>query len=134
MFRPNIGAVNVRGLHVSGPKIVSQLATRFLAIIAAAFLFNTSSATAQSGGYQFNDSHFHLTNYIQEGTNIHDFLNIMGARVGRVALFGIPLQQQWSYRVDADNGPTYYLNSDAQLYYYSFTVVLIALAYKSKVL
>ena len=34
--------------------------------------------TTQSNEYILNDSHFHLTNYIQEGTNIHDFLKIMG--------------------------------------------------------
>ena len=55
----------------------------------------------------------------------------MGDKVGRVALFGIPLQQQWSYRVDGDRAPTYYLNSDAPLYYYSFTDASIAMAYKS---
>src|SRR4051794_10849003 len=105
--------------------------TRLVAVIAATFLFSTQHLEAQLGSYEFNDSHFHLTNYIQEGTSIHDFLNIMGARVGRVALFGIPLQQQWSYRVDAEKGPTYYLNSDAPLYYYSFTDAWIATAYKS---
>jgi hypothetical protein len=46
-------------------------------------------------------------------------------------LFGIPLQQQWSYRDDGDRAPTYYLNSDAPLYYYSFTDAWIAMAYKS---
>jgi len=91
----------------------------------------TLSARAQTGTYELNDSHFHLTNYIQEGTDIHDFLNIMGNKVGRVALFGIPLQQQWSYRVDGDHAPTYYLNTDAPLYYYSFTDAWIAMAYKS---
>jgi Amidohydrolase len=85
---------------------------------------------AQTGDIEFNDSHLHLTNYIQEGTNIHDFMKIISNRVGRVALFGIPLQQQWSYRVDANNAPTYYLNSDAELYYYSFTDAFIAMAYK----
>jgi hypothetical protein len=78
-----------------------------------------------------NDAHFHLTNYIQEGTDIHDFLKIMGTKVGRVAIFGIPLQQQWSYRVDGERAPTYYLNTDAPLYYYSFTDAWIAMAYKS---
>ncbi len=89
------------------------------------------SAAPQSDGYLFNDSHFHLTNYIQEGTDIRDLLKVMGTKVGRVALFGIPLQQEWSYRVDGDNAPTYYLNSDAPLYYYSFTDAYIAMAYKS---
>src|SRR5262249_20091491 len=86
---------------------------------------------AQATQYEFNDCHFHLTNYIQEGTNIHKFLGIMGTTAGRVAIFGIPLQQQWSYRVDADKAPTYYLNTDAPLYYYSFTDASIAMAYKS---
>jgi predicted TIM-barrel fold metal-dependent hydrolase len=81
--------------------------------------------------YEVNDTHFHLTNYVQEGTNIHDFVKIMGAKVGRVALFGIPLQQQWSYGNTGDFAPTYYLQTDAPLYYYSFTDAFIATAYKS---
>src|SRR4026209_370188 len=89
-------------------------------------------AAAQSrDSYEVNDTHFHLTNYIQEGIDIHDLLKVMGDKAGRVALFGIPLQQQWSYRVDENRGPTYYLNSDAPLYYYSFTDAWIATAYKS---
>src|SRR6186997_2437330 len=96
------------------------------------FLFsNNGFSQGSKDSVLLNDSHFHLTNYIQEGTDIHDFLKIMGNKVGRVALFGIPLQQQWSWRVDGDRGPTYYLNSDAPLYYYSFTDASIATAYKS---
>lgn len=88
-------------------------------------------SSAQSSGYLFNDSHFHLTNYIQEGIDIRDFVKIMGDKAGRVALFGIPLQQQWSSRIDGDRAPTYYLQSDAPLYYYSFTDAWIATAYRS---
>jgi len=87
--------------------------------------------SSQAQSYDFNDSHFHLTNYIQEGTDIHEFLKIMGNKAGRVGLFGIPLQQQWSYRSDGDRAPTYYLGSDAPLYYYSFTDAWIAMAYRS---
>ncbi len=89
------------------------------------------SVHAQTPNYELNDDHFHLTNYIQEGTPISDFIKIMGDKVGRVAIFGIPLQQQWSYRSDGDRAPTYYLNTDAPLYYYSFTDAWIAMAYKS---
>jgi predicted TIM-barrel fold metal-dependent hydrolase len=78
-----------------------------------------------------NDGHLHLTNYVQEGTDIHSFLNMMGTKVGRVALFGIPLQQEWSYPNSGDFAPTYYLQSDAPLYYYSFTDAYIAMAYRS---
>jgi predicted TIM-barrel fold metal-dependent hydrolase len=103
-----------------------------LLIGAAAITFATLSIRAQQGnGYEVNDTHFHLTNYIQEGTDIHDFLKIMGTRVGRVALFGIPLQQQWSYGNTGDFAPTYYLQTDAPLYYYSFTDASIAMAYRS---
>lgn len=46
---------------------------------------------ASAAEHQLNDTHFQLTNYIQEGTDIRKFLDIMGTRLGRVALFGIPL-------------------------------------------
>jgi len=81
--------------------------------------------------YQLNDSHFHLTNYVQKGIDIRAFLGIMGDHVGRVAIFGIPLQQQWSYRNDGTDAPEYYLSSDSPLYYYSFTDAHIAMEYRS---
>jgi predicted TIM-barrel fold metal-dependent hydrolase len=89
-------------------------------------------ATPQSKEtYEFNDAHVHLTNNIQEGPSIRELLEMMGRTVGRAAVFGIPLQQQWSYAVDKDRAPTYYLHSDAPLYYYSFVDARIAMAYKS---
>lgn len=90
---------------------------------------NSQKPSADS--FLLNDSHFHLTNYVQEGTDIHDFLKIMGNKVGRVALFGIPLQQLWSYSNSGDYAPTYYLASDDPLYYYSFTDAVIAMTYRS---
>jgi len=102
-----------------------------IALSAVISLVQTSAVHAQTSGYEFNDSHLHLTNYVQEGTDINSFLVLMGNTVGRVAIFGIPLQQQWSFRVDGNDAPTYYLNSDAPLYYYSFTDAWIATAYKS---
>jgi predicted TIM-barrel fold metal-dependent hydrolase len=81
--------------------------------------------------YELNDSHLHLTNYVQKGTDIHEFLKVMGDKVGRVAIFGIPLQQTWSYGNTGEFAPTYYLQTDAPLYYYSFTDAYIAMAYKS---
>jgi Amidohydrolase len=80
---------------------------------------------------QFYDSHFHLTNYIQEGITAKQFLQLMGTRVGRSTLFGIPLQQHWSHANSGDFAPTYYLHSDAPLYYYSFTDAWIATQYRS---
>ncbi len=79
----------------------------------------------------FYDSHLHLTNYIQEGLDIHEFIKIMGGKVGRSTVFGIPLQQQWSYSNSGDFAPNYYLASDAPLYYYSFVDAIIAMAYRS---
>ncbi|HEY0461362.1 MAG TPA: amidohydrolase family protein [Pyrinomonadaceae bacterium] len=109
-------------------KILQFKRPAVVCVLAAAFAIQ---AFAQSNNYLFNDSHFHLTNYIQEGVSIHDFVKIMGDKAGRVAIFGIPLQQQWSDRIDGKQAPSYYLNSDAPLYYYSFTDAFIAMAYKS---
>ena len=105
-------------------------------VLAAIALASPRLVAAQSKSkastYQFNDSHFHLTNYVQEGITAQYFLdNVMGKRVGRSTLFGIPLQQQWSYRVSGDDAPTYYLDTDASLYYYSFTDAYIAMQYRS---
>ena len=88
--------------------------------------------TGQTGApdNEFYDSHFHLTNYVQQGISVQRFLAIMGTRVGRSTLFGIPLQQQWSYANSGDFAPTYYLHSDAPLYYYSFTDAAIAMEYR----
>jgi hypothetical protein len=88
-------------------------------------------AQVQGAANEFYDSHFHLTNYVQKGTDVRKFLEIMGTRVGRSTLFGIPLQQQWSYANSGDFAPTYYLQTDAPLYYYSFTDAYIASVYRS---
>jgi hypothetical protein len=79
----------------------------------------------------FHDSHFHLTNYIQEGTDIGDLVEMMGTTIGRSTVFGLPLQQMWSYENTGDFAPWYYLQTDAPLYYYSFTDAHIAMAYRS---
>lgn len=86
---------------------------------------------AASDSYLFHDSHLHLTNYVQEGTDVARYMEIMGTTIGRSTLFGIPLQQTWSYQNSGDFAPTYYLASDAPLYYYSFTDAHIAMAYRS---
>jgi hypothetical protein len=80
---------------------------------------------------EFSDSHFHLTNYIQEGPSASDILKLTAGRVCRSTLFGIPLQQEWAYHETGDFAPTYYLEADAPLYYYSFTDAAIAMAYKA---
>ncbi|HEU5179426.1 MAG TPA: amidohydrolase family protein, partial [Candidatus Polarisedimenticolia bacterium] len=105
--------------------------TLALAVSIAPAAVSRGKSSSVPAGAVVNDSHFHLTNYVQEGTDIHEFLKIMGTKVGRVALFGIPLQQTWAYGNTADFAPTYYLQSDAPLYYYSFTDAFIAMSYRS---
>src|SRR5262249_6549609 len=104
---------------------------RLLLPLLAALLWPASRAAAQTATYEFNDSHLHLTNNVQEGPTVREFLKMMGDKAGRAALFGVPLQQEWSYPVDGERAPTYYLHSDAPLYYYSFTDAWIAMSYRS---
>jgi len=102
-----------------------------VAVLVVASLSLAAPKVSSQSSDGFNDAHFHLTNYIQEGIDVRAFLQIMGTRVSRSTLFGIPLQQQWSYANSGDFAPTYYLQSDAPLYYYSFTDAHIATAFRS---
>jgi predicted TIM-barrel fold metal-dependent hydrolase len=113
---------------------IKKLISLFVVFLCTSTFISVKSFSQQSSkqdSFILNDSHFHLTNYVQEGTDIHKFLQIMGNKVGRVALFGIPLQQLWNYNNTGNYAPTYYLASDEPLYYYSFTDAYIAMAYKS---
>ena len=72
-------------------------------------------AATGNPGYVVNDTHFHLTNYIQEGIDARAHLKNMGTKVGRSTLFGIPLQQTWAYGNTGDFAPWYYTQTDAPL-------------------
>jgi predicted TIM-barrel fold metal-dependent hydrolase len=98
--------------------------------IAAALLL-IFSAPAVSEETLFHDSHLHLTNYVQEGTSMSGLVDMMGTTIGRSTVFGLPLQQMWSFSNTGNFAPNYYLHTDAPLYYYSFTDAHIAMAYKS---
>jgi len=134
------------GTHAAGQSSYSSpaLAMRDRSVMLVWLLSFAVSGIAVSVGAQANpapsapssrvtldDSHFHLTNYVQKGVTLRDMLRLMGDSVGRVAVFGIPLQQEWMHSVDGDRAPTYYLQSDAPLYYYSFTDAVIATEYLS---
>ena len=57
---------------------------RSSSLVCVAVLLVAGSARAQpQRAPLFNDAHVHLTNYIQEGTDIRDFLRVMGDKVGR---------------------------------------------------
>jgi hypothetical protein len=113
--------------------------TLLLIAVAGVLTWNVTTVWSEPGALiqappdasEFHDSHFHLTNYVQQGIDVRQYLQIMGSRVGRSTLFGIPLQQQWSHANSGDFAPTYYLHSDAPLYYYSFTDAYIASVYRA---
>ena len=54
-----------------------------LAAAAMAALAACPAAAQPRPACQFNDSHFHLTNYIQEGPSPAEVLKLMGTRVCR---------------------------------------------------
>jgi len=110
---------------------MARPASWLIGLAAFAGAWSTAPAADPTSTYLFNDSHFHLTNYIQRGLTVRQYLAIMGTTVKRSTVFGIPLQQAWSYGNSGDFAPTYYLQTDAPLYYYSFTDAVIAKAYLS---
>ena len=89
------------------------------------------AADRKEPAYVYSDAHFHLTNYVQEGTDLKDYLKMMDGVVKRSTVFGLPLQQMWQYGNTGDFAPYYYLQTDAPLYYYSFTDAAIAMAYRA---
>jgi hypothetical protein len=111
------------------------LVRAFIARLAAAMALTASQCSpafaADPSGCEFSNSHFHLTNYVQEGISAREALKLMAGRVCRSTLFGIPLQQEWSHSISGDIAPSYYLESDAPLYYYSFTDAVIAKEYEA---
>ena len=98
---------------------------------ALALCATLGAPVAQAQEFLYSDSHFHLTNYVQEGTSVQDYVAMMGNVVQRSTLFGIPLQQMWQHENTGDFAPTYYLQTDSPLYYYSFGDAFIAMAYRS---
>ena len=113
-------------------KIIRSMRRLTLASLALAFIcFAAVPAFSAEPAYKFNDGHFHLTNYIQEGTPLSSYVEMMGGTVKRSTVFGLPLQQMWDYGNTGDYAPTYYLQTDAPLYYYSFTDAFIAMEYKA---
>ena len=104
--------------------MITAKTARRAALCAALAL--ATPALAQDDYY---DAHVHLTNYVQEGITARQYLDVVGDRVERSVLFGIPLQMHWSHRVTGDIAPTYYLDADTALYYYSFTDAYIAQQY-----
>ena len=77
----------------------------------------------------FNDAQLQITNYVQEGLRLNELGSLMGDKVGRAVVFGIPLQQKWDYSLSGERAPTYYLDTDASLYFYSFTDAVIGEQY-----
>jgi len=101
-----------------------------LFVIAGAYsAIAQKSSSSPSSSVVFDDVHFHLTNYIQKGIKLNEFVKLMGNKVNRAAVFGIPLQQKWDYFVDGERAPDYYLLSDTDLYYYSLVDAMIAQEY-----
>jgi Amidohydrolase len=110
---------------LAGPAVV-------LALTLAGFALLTAQTPAEDwSSYAVHDGHVHLTNYIQQGPTAREFLKVMGDKVGRATLFGLPLQQMWAHGNTGDYAPTYYLQTDAPLYYYSFTDAYIAMQYNA---
>src|SRR4051812_27884213 len=93
--------------HYITRKAVAVFALCFCIVIfvsANSFAQTTSRSSADTS--LFYDTHFHLTNYVQQGIDVHQFLKVMGTKVGRSTLFGIPLQQEWDYENSGKFAPT----------------------------
>ena len=105
--------------------LLTTVACSFSAVSALAAKAPTPKAPKDT--CLFNDWAFHLTNYVQQGTDATKYVDqIMGDKVCRLTLFGIPLWETWAHGNSGDFAPTDQLQTDAPLYHYSFTDAYIA--------
>ena len=72
---------------------MAKIAAALLAVLMLAAARTAQAQEQTCTGAKYSDSHFHLTNYVQEGTRLQDYLNMMGTTVCRSTVFGRPLQQ-----------------------------------------
>ncbi|MBP1678965.1 MAG: Amidohydrolase, partial [Bacteroidetes bacterium] len=76
--------------HSVGPFLSKTLTALCFVMLCLAWPAETAAqgSKAATDKYLFHDSHFHLTNYVQEGTDIQKYMEIMGTTIGRSTLFG----------------------------------------------
>ena len=103
---------------------------RTLAALVAACAATPLASQAAPSRVVLTDSHFHLTNYIQRGPTLKQFLPLLGDASGAWRCSAFRYSRSGSTPSTGNNAPTYYLHSDAPLYYYSFVDANIAMEYR----
>jgi hypothetical protein len=67
----------------------------WLAVIGCGLLAQAAVRPAVAAEPAFHDAHFHLTNYIQEGTKLADYLRMMGTTVAATWWRPPPSARPW---------------------------------------
>lgn len=105
---------NMSALRQSQYALTGQSPSLIQVFCAVTTVFTQAAAQAETAdsapglsadNIRFNDSHLHLTNYVQEGPAMSDYVDMLGDTVGRSTVFGLPLQQMWSYGNTGDYAP-----------------------------
>jgi len=86
-----------------------------------------AAAGAERPEYEIVDGHFHFLNFVQETAGMDSFFKAMDdAGVVESTVLGMPVVKKWDE--GDDKRPTYYLDNDARVYWYSATDFLVARA------
>jgi hypothetical protein len=110
---------------------MAKIAAALLAVLMLAAARTAQAQEQTCTGAKYSDSHFHLTNYVQEGTRLQDYLNMMALPCAVPRSSADPCNRMWQYENSGEFAPTYYLQTEAPLYYYSFSDAATAMAYRS---
>jgi hypothetical protein len=97
--------------------------------LAFLLLLSIAAATAQETKprYQIVDGHLHFLSFVQETAGMDAFLKAMDdTGVAESVVIGMPVVKKWD-EGDARR-PTYYLDNDSHVYWYSATDFLVARA------
>ena len=106
---------------------IAMLSARMLLRAAVSLLLLIPAARAQPPKYELVDGHFHFLSFVQETDGMDAFLRAMDdTGVSEAVVIGMPVVKKWDE--DDERRPTYYLDNDSRVYWYSATDFLVARA------
>lgn len=97
-----------------------------ITLFLCAMILSTAQASlGKEARYLTVDNHLHLLNFVQKSEGIEPLIKAMDeAGVQKAVIFGLPLVKMWTAADPVQ--PTYYLDTDSRLYYYSGTDFIVA--------
>jgi amidohydrolase family protein len=94
----------------------SSVAATLLLVMA---LQPNKAAAQDAGQCVYNDSHFHIQDFVAGGPKVADILKMMDNHVCRSTMMSLAVTVAHDPQIDRDFAPVYYTQTDGQVVYYN---------------